>query len=140
MFVNLIELASGMSIDDFLAEKGVEINENAFIDTTCRYVLAANALGIIRGVGGDRFDPDGTFRREQIAAIISRTARALGIDTAGYTHPFTDVHAEWLDIELGWPVNYGIIRGVSADRFDPSGPLSTEAAIAIAYRALPHLS
>ena len=140
MFINLIEKASGMSIDDFMAEKGVTVNESAFTDTTDRAVLAANALGIIQGVGDNRFDPDGIFKRAHVAVIINRVARVLGVDTDGYAHLFTDVQGHWADPELGWPVHAGIIEGVGNNRFDPEGNLTTEMVIMITYRALVALS
>ncbi len=136
MFINLIERASGTGIDEFLAAKGASIDPDAFTDTEDRAVLAANALGIINGVGGGRFDPDGTLTRAQIAAIINRTARVMGVETEGYAHGFTDVAGHWSDGELGWPVHAGIINGVGSGRFDPNGTLTTEQAILITYRAL----
>ncbi|MBQ7600478.1 MAG: S-layer homology domain-containing protein, partial [Clostridia bacterium] len=85
MFVNLLEKAAGKSIDDIIAEKGLSINPVAFTDTTDKAVLAANALGIINGTGSGKFSPDGTLKRAQIAAIINRVARVMGIETDGFT-------------------------------------------------------
>ena len=140
MFINLIEQASGMSIDQFMAKKGVVIIPNVFTDTNDPSVLAAYTLGIVNGVGNDKFDPNGSFTRGQIAAIINRIARVLDIETEGYTHAFTDVYQEWVSIALGWPVYTGIINGVGNNKFDPDGQLTTEQAIAITYRALAPLS
>lgn len=140
MFINLIEKASGQSIEDFMAEKGVAINENAFTDTNNRAVLAANALDIINGVGNGMFDPDGIFKRAHIAVMVNRVARVLGIDTEGHTHSFVDLGGHWAEPELGWPVHAGIIEGVGDNRFDPEGNLTTEMAIVLAYRALAPLS
>ena len=78
--------------------------------------------------------------RAQIAAIINRVARVMGIDTEGYDHSFADVDGHWVDDELGWPVHENIIRGVSESSFSPNGNLSTEQAIAITYRAIAPLS
>ncbi|MBQ3405288.1 MAG: S-layer homology domain-containing protein [Oscillospiraceae bacterium] len=140
MFVNLIEASSGKSIDDVMKDKGVSINSGAFTDTTSKAVLAANALGIINGVGSGKFDPDGTLTRAQIAAIINRVAKVMDLETTGFTHEFTDVSGHWVDSELGWPVHAGIINGVGNNRFDPNGNLTTEQAIAITNRALAALS
>ena len=63
MFINLIEKSTGQSIEDFMETKGVQINNNAFTDTNDKAVLAANALGIINGVGNGKFEPDGTLTR-----------------------------------------------------------------------------
>ena len=139
MFINLIEQSSGQTIDAFLAAKGVEINTGAFTDTSDKAVLAANALGIINGIGDNKFGPDGTFTRAQVAAIINRVARALDVETEGYAHTFTDVDGHWVGVELGWPVHAGIINGVGDNKFNPEGQLTTEQAIAITYRALQSL-
>ena len=123
-----------------MAANGVTVNQNAFTDTTDRAVLAANALGILRGVGGGRFDPGGTLTRGQIAAIINRVARVMGVDTTGYTHDFNDVSSHFSNAELGWPAHERIVRGEGGGRFNPDGHLTTEQAIAITYRALAPLS
>ncbi|MCL2060532.1 MAG: S-layer homology domain-containing protein, partial [Oscillospiraceae bacterium] len=140
MFIDLIEKSSGQPIDALLAANGVAINDNAFDDTDDRAVLAANALGIINGVGNRRFDPNGTLTRAQVAAIINRIARVLGVDTDGYSHQFTDVGGHWVSVELGWPVHSSIISGVGNNRFDPDAELTTEQAILIVGRALAPLS
>ena len=140
MFINLIEQASGMSIDEFMVKKGVEIDPDAFNDTNDPAVLAANALGIIRGLGDGRFDPDGTLLRAQIAAVICRVAHVLDVDTDGYTHTFEDTIGHWVETEIGWPIHAKIINGVGNNKFDPNGTLTTEQAIAITYRALTALS
>lgn len=140
IFINLIEQASGMSIAMLMAEKGVETDPGAFTDTDDPAVLAANALGIIHGIGDGRFDPDGTLLRAQIAGIICRVANVLDVDTEGYTHAFSDVAGHWVEAEIGWPVHMEIIRGISSTEFNPDGTLTTEQAIAITYRALAALS
>jgi len=139
MFIDLIEKSSGQNIDALLAAKGVTINNNAFTDTTDKAVLAAHALGIIQGVGNNRFDPNGTLTRAQIAVLINRLARALDVDTAGYTHEFTDVAGHWSDAELGWPVHAGVIQGEGNNRFNPEGQLTIEQVIIITYRAFQSL-
>lgn len=140
MLVSLIEESMGQSIDEILTEEGAEINKNAFSDTTDTNVLAANALGIINGIGNGKFNPNGTLTRAQIAAMINRVAKVVGIDTEGFTHNFTDVSNHWVNPELGWPVEANIIAGVGNNKFDPSTELTTEQTIIITYRALQALS
>ena len=64
-------------IDALLAEKGVQINPTAFTDTTDKNVLAANAPGIISGVGNNRFDPNGVLTTEQAIVMAQRALEAL---------------------------------------------------------------
>ena len=135
MFILLLEKSSGRDIEALMDRKGVEIDPAAFTDTSDPDVLAANALGIINGIGGGKFAPNGTFTRAQIAAILNRVATVLDVDTSGYTHSFTDVAGHWASSELGWPVHAGIIKGVGGTRFDPDGILTTEQVILMVYRA-----
>ncbi|MBQ7605085.1 MAG: S-layer homology domain-containing protein, partial [Firmicutes bacterium] len=136
LFINLVEETYDAPIDEILEEKGVEINEDVFSDTSDKNVLYANALGIINGTGNNKFSPNGTLTRAQVAAIINRTAKVLGIDTEGYSHNFTDVSSHWVDSELGWPVEMGIINGTGNNKFSPDAELTTEQTILIVYRAL----
>ncbi len=135
MFINLIEEMTGKSIDTILKLEGVRRNKSAFTDTTDSDVLAANALGIIHGVGNKTFDCYGTLTRAEIAAILNRTAKLMGADTTGYSHNFTDCKNHWCSAELGYPTHAGIITGVGNNKFAPDEKLTTEQAIAIVYRA-----
>ena len=138
MFIRLLEKATGKSVDAIIAEKGATIEEGKFEDTNDAYVYAANALGIINGTSSSKFSPNGTLKRAQIAALINRVAKVVGIETGGYTHSFEDItdNYAWVNAELGWPSTVGIINGVSSNRFNPGGDLTTEQAILITYRAL----
>ncbi len=135
MFINLIEGMTGKDIDDILSLEGVSRNQSAFTDTKDSDVLAANALGIINGVGNKTFDCYGTLTRGEIAAILNRTAKLMGIKTTGYSHNFTDCGNHWCSSELGYPTHAGIITGVGNNKFAPDEKLTTEQAIAIVYRA-----
>ncbi len=137
MIVNLLEKASWKTADMLVKAAGKEIDSDTFTDTKDSAILAANALGIIKGVGDDRFNVNGLLTRAQMAALINRVANALGVDTTGFTHDFTDItgSSAWAYDELGWPVQMGIIKGVGGTRFAPGNPLTREQAMLIVYRA-----
>ncbi|MBQ4426146.1 MAG: S-layer homology domain-containing protein [Oscillospiraceae bacterium] len=136
LFINLITEASGKSISALLSEKGAEIDWSAFTDTTDYNVFAANALGLIKGIGNSKFGPDYSLTRAQLAAILTRCAKLLGTDTSGYTHSFTDVSGHWVDSELGWAATVNVFKGVGTGEFKPDDALTVEQAIAVTYRAL----
>ncbi len=46
------------------------------------FVGTASDYGIVNGVGGGKFDPNGTITYWQAAVMISRAAKALGFETA----------------------------------------------------------
>ena len=138
MFIRLVEKITGYKAQNIIEKRGLTVDQGKFTDTTDENVLMANALGIINGTSSDKFSPDGTLKRAQIAALINRVAKVVGTITEGYTHSFEDItdNYAWVDAELGWPSSVGIINGVSATRFNPGGDLTTEQAILITYRAL----
>ncbi len=136
MFINLIEQLSGEDIDLFLAEQEKTIDENAFTDTSDHAALAAKALGIIKGVDSTHFAADVTLTRSQIVAILNRVAEIMGIDTSECSHSFADVSGHWVESELGWAAENGIIKGRDSSTFDPEGVLTVQEAIAITDRAM----
>lgn len=46
------------------------------------YVGAAFCAGIVNGVGGGRFAPEGTITRQEAATMIARAAKCCGLDTS----------------------------------------------------------
>lgn len=74
---SLTQKGSYKDIDAILSEKGVQINSTAFTDTIDKNVLAANAPGIINGVGNNRFDPNGVLTTEQAIVMAQRALEAL---------------------------------------------------------------
>ena len=70
--------------------KALELTPKANADYTdvpagswyAAYVGTASDYGIVNGVGGGRFDPNGTITYWQAAVMISRAAKALGFETA----------------------------------------------------------
>ena len=82
--VRYMEYATGWTIDDIMASRGVSRQQGAFSDTNDPDILAAFALGIITctrapspGNPG-RFTPNGNFTREQAATMLTNVCRALG--------------------------------------------------------------
>lgn len=132
VFMNII----GTNVSDYVEKNDIPIDRYAFTDTSSSIPLFVNALGIMKGVGNGKFNPNGTLTRAQIAAIFTRLAKLLGAKTDGYSHSFTDVEGHWVAKELGWAVQNGVIAGVGNNKFDPDGPLTIEQAVVIAHRAL----
>jgi len=139
LVVNLIEKATGKSVDAVIAEKDVKLG--SFSDTTDKNVLACNALGIINGTGGGKFSPDGNLTRAQFAAIISRVAGVLGYTLDGYPEVrFSDVQEHWVKTELPFSVATGLFNGVGDNRFAPENSLPVEQLGVVAVRALKYFS
>lgn len=77
LVVAAVTLQTGDSIETILDDSGVSINTNEFEDTKDQFVLAANALGIVKGYGNQNFGPNDKITREQSALMLRNTANKL---------------------------------------------------------------
>ena len=99
------------------------------------YVEAATKAGLTNGVGGGKFEPNGTITREQAAAIIVRWVAAKnGYNLATY---YTDAEAAAiigafpdaaqvgpsLLKEMAFAIDFGIIWGTDTGTLAPKGNL-----------------
>ena len=80
--------------------------------------------GVVNGVGGGRFDPNGRITREQLAAILYRYTGSKGCDVSktGDLNAFPD-GAEvsvWAKTACSWAVAEALING-SDGSLDPQG-------------------
>ena len=136
----LVEKATGTDINSYVRSKGLTITA-PFTDTNTPEVLAAYALGIVKGSGA-AFNPNGSITRQEAAAMLARTARVLGL-SAGTPVRFADAGkiSSWAVSEVDYisgitdpGTGKQIMGGVGSQRFDPLGSYTREQAIATALR------
>lgn len=90
-------------------------------------------LGIVNGVGNNRFDPDNNVTRAQFARLIIKT---LGI-TGTASNPFTDVKSsDWFANDVALAYKYGIVNGVTATEFAPESPITRQEMAVMMMRAI----
>lgn len=99
-----------------------------FSDTSDPNIEKMGGLGIVSGVGGDRFDPNGTLTREQAATMLARLAEAVGEPLPAQMATFADRAqiSSWAAAAVGQVQGVGIMGGVGNNRFDPTGLYSRE--------------
>lgn len=99
-----------------------------FSDTSDPNIEKMGGLGIVSGVGGDRFDPNGTLTREQAATMLARLAEAVGEPLPAQMATFADRAqiSSWAAAAVGQVQGGGIMGGVGNNRFDPTGLYSRE--------------
>ncbi|MDR0861167.1 MAG: S-layer homology domain-containing protein [Oscillospiraceae bacterium] len=98
-------------------------------------VEALAARGIVNGKTPTGFSPDDTMTRAEFAVI---TARALGLPSPPpkLVDPFADVRAgHWFHSGVNTAYIYGIVKGVSANAFNPDGIITREEAAVMVARA-----
>ncbi len=126
----------------------VSMSAFAFVDyESGDYTEAVNKLtsiGVIYGVGDDKFDPDTNVSRWQAALFMSRLASGLTSaeeqNTVWYSEMnntgFTDVAPHQYLGAIQYAANYGFIVGNGDGTFNPNGNITFQDFLTIAVRAL----
>ena len=135
--VALLEACYDKDIDEILADKGVSINAGAFTDTSDPSVLAANALGIVNGIGNGQFAPDNSINRQEAAAILFRTAEILGLTSK--TSDITsladyDQIGSWARNAVSACYGLGVMQGTSDTTFSPLSEYTREQCVVTMVR------
>ncbi len=142
--MRLVSVSTGMTAAQYLAQQGVLVDPATFSDTSAMEVLQANALGIVNGVGGGRFNPEGFITRQEAATILMRTAHALGYRVPNGTSIVFDDRsqfASYAEAAIGFisacssgANDQRVMGGVGSGRFDPTGPYTREQSILTVLR------
>ncbi len=82
-------------------------------------------VGVVTGYSEDAFGPNDVITREQLAVMLSRFAKLVGLDTETTVSGLVDFSdrgtvSEWAKDGMSWCVKNGIINGVSADTLSPA--------------------
>ena len=89
--------------------------------------------GLMNGVGGGKFEPDGQLTRAQLVTVLYRAAGEP--DTGKQVNPFTDVADDtWYTKAVIWAANNGIVNGVAKNTFAPDDSIPREQIAAMLYR------
>lgn len=104
-------------------------------------VAWAAESGVVNGIGGNKFDPEGNVTREQIAAILFRYAAFKGVDTAARADltafPDAEKTSAYAHDALSWAVAAELVKGTkegSTIYLDPQGSATRAQVAAILSR------
>ena len=96
-------------------------------------VYWARLHGVVTGVTGEIFDPDGDITREQMAVMLYRYAQYKDYDVTGNAdlsgYADADSVSSWAQYAVAWAVDAGLISGVGNNTLNPQGS-ATRAEIA----------
>ncbi|MCL1862889.1 MAG: S-layer homology domain-containing protein [Defluviitaleaceae bacterium] len=108
----------------------------SFTDTTNTNVEKAAYLGIVTGVGNNRFDPNSPITREQAAVMLDRLVGLFGFHSHNVFPRFYD-HQEisaWAMLAVGHIQAREIMSGVGSNRFTPQDLYTIEQSIVTIMR------
>ena len=127
--VKFIEVMESRSMGDIAAERGFDMS-NSFLDTENKNVTFLREATIVGGIGGGYFDPDGTFTRAAMVAILGQAMeRFFGMNLDGYplgSERFNDVSQDYYDKYIGWAAEEGIVGGYGGGVFAPDDPITNQ--------------
>ena len=112
-----------------------DVKEDSWYGEAIRW---AASEGIVNGVTGTRYDPDGTVTREQLTTMLCRYAAykgcsvAEGSDLSGYRDA-ADVSG-YAEDALSWAVSQGLVNGVGGNTLLPQGSATRAQIAAILMR------
>ena len=113
-----------------LSEAYTDLDRNGWYH---EYVDWALKNGVMNGVGGGLFEPNGETTRAMLVMVLYRMAGAP--DMAGRESSFTDVSADsWYGAAVIWASENGIVNGVGGGLFDPDASLTREQMAMMLYR------
>ena len=102
-------------------------------------VLWASGEGILDGYGGGSFGTNDPVTREQIATILYRYVKTLGLEVGGSAdlgkYPDGGATSPWAKDAMQWAVSAGLFRGDDAGALNPGGE-ATRAQVATLLQRL----
>jgi len=110
-----------------------------FLDTDSIDVAKAHELGIVKGVGNNRFDPNALLTRQEAAVILYNEWIKLYPDDTFSKESITFIDnykiADWAKKAMNAIFDIGLIKGVDNNTIDPLGFTTREQAITMTVRS-----
>ncbi len=95
-------------------------------------VADMTALELMHGVGGNRFSPNDTFTRAQLATVLYRMA---GSPAVAGTDSFTDTADDaWYAPAVLWAEQNQVVNGIGSGQFAPERATTQEQLVTMLYR------
>ena len=121
-------LASALPASSAAADP-VDVSLDRWSYSSVMYAINNNYM---KGVGGGRFDPEGSLTRAMVATVLWRRQ---GSPSPAAPSGFSDVPAgEWYADPVAWAKENGVVKGVSDKNFDPDGLITREQLATMLYR------
>lgn len=119
-FVQILAMVDGVDLTEYKDE------DSGFADVKSKHwfnapVCWAVEHGIVAGLSADRFGPNETITREQLARLLYLYAEYCGCDVSRLADlsGYTDKPSDWAYEQVQWAVGAGIISGMDQSTLAP---------------------
>ena len=139
LIANFIAVAGNYaSIDAYMKATGTVYLAGSFADCQDRdeAIDCLYALGIISGVDGVNFNPDGTVTRQEAAAFMARAAELfmyVGTEYKAKTSDWSRV-SPWATFYVRWCLDNGLLKLDDANAVYPADNMTVEQAVTVLSR------
>lgn len=123
----------GVALYETVMEKEIT-GRIQFSDTDDLNVEKMAYLGVVGGIGNNKFNPDSTITRQEAATILARLAETMGMELSEDKTPFTDVTSDWALSGVAKAYNAGIMNGTGNGLFNPLGIYTVEQSVVTMLR------
>ena len=116
------------------------VGNASFIDTNNPEILKAANLGLVTGIGNNKYAPNDLVTREQMATILLRALKVIN-PSADFSTADVNLFADdnlvesWARDGVYYCSKAGIVTGVGNNMFDPDGNATREQAVIVCKRA-----
>lgn len=125
-------LATAMAFSVAVPTLAADYSDVASVTWYADAVADMTARGLMNGVGGDRFDPSGTFTRAQLATVLYRMA---GSPAVTGEDSFTDTEDNaWYTNAVTWAEQNKVVNGIDNGQFGPKSATTQEQLVTMLYR------
>lgn len=141
LICNFITVAGNYaSMDEYMKATGTVYLYGSFKDCAGRdeSIDCLYALGIINGVDGVNFNPDGLVTRQEAAAFMARTAKLFGNvgSTSAVTSSDWNQVAQWAVPDIRWCIDKGLLLPDDYNKIYPVNNMTVEQAITVLSRMI----
>ncbi|MBQ2469399.1 MAG: S-layer homology domain-containing protein, partial [Clostridia bacterium] len=126
----MIVSAFAAALPSYAAETGFsDVEEGRWSAASIEYAVKN---GYMNGVGGGKFDPEGSLTRAMVATVLWRRE---GSPAPTAPSGFSDVSAgEWYTDAVAWARNAGVVKGLTETTFGPDEFITREQLATMLFR------
>ncbi len=126
------------NMNEYMKATGTVYLEGSFADCAGRdtAIDCLYALGVLNGVDGVNFNPDGTITRQEAATIMARAAKLFMYVGTNYNTKTADWNKvdSWASFYIRWCLDKGLLQLDDAKKVYPRDNMTVEQAITVLSR------